>query len=186
MSARHTAFKQALGGRNQVRDDLTMARAVRAVAWRRGYVWLKQLNLDLTAAVGGKRQDERLRRVLPLPPTKIFKLGRDKARDAFRAAVEALDHPETPGSIKAAKKKGVALLADITAADTDVVAKERQLDEAQKAIGRAREAWLVAYRGLFGALTVKFPEDTQIVESFFASPAAPAGERKARTVTPPA
>lgn len=186
LAGKHQDVKHALGARNQVRDDLTLARAVRAVAWRRGYSWLKQLNLDLTAAVGGKRKDVRLQRVLPLAPAKVFKLGRDKAREAFRAAVEALDHPDTPASAKAAKKAGAALLAEIVAADKEIVAKERQLDEAQKAIVRAREAWLVGYRGLFGALTVKFPEDKQMVESFFESPAAPAAERKAKKEPPPA
>jgi len=164
------SLRKARDARNDASDDLVKARALRGIALMAVGKWLRQLNLDTTAAFGGKKKSLDFLRIFPLSPSKMMAQASADRVISVQNVLKALAHPATPKSLAPHAKSGEALLKAFTTREAGVVAAQAVVKDRIDDIRVIRKTWFTAYRSLESALALKFPDDAERVNAYFDEP----------------
>lgn len=127
---------------------------------------VRQLDLDLLAALSGQRGDERYRQVFPRGASTVIALRGAEESAAVELVVKGLQtaHPELYKRHGAELKK---LAAAASAAEDALIKLEAAADQVFTTELAARRALVRQLQKNEGALTVMFPGDRAAVRSFF-------------------
>ena len=183
--ARRTNLKKALSNRNDASDNLVKTRAHRAGVRLKVQKWLRQVGLQAAAAFDGKKTSLDYKRILPLPPSKIMAQAAKVRLESLGKVLKALVHAGTPAVLKPLAALGQPLVDTLAQHETLVEAARKVVTDRVDDIGVARQAWFTAYKSLEAALTLKFPDDAERVDSYFDQPQVANGTVAAAPVAEP-
>ena len=146
--------------------------------------WLRQVGLQAAAAFDGTKTSLNYKRILPLPPSKMMAQAAQVRLDSLGKVLKALAHDGTPAVLKTLVALGQPLVDALAQHEALVEAARKVVADRVDDINVARQAWFTAYKSLEAALTLKYPDDAERVDSYFDQPQTGNGTAAAAAVVP--